>query len=128
MALLVLVLFLLSFVLFLTRKNRETALIWGMTAALSLHWMTVLTYIAKKGGITADMEMLLFGLRRLRTALQYLVVTLKQLGYAMALGRYLFPLLLIWLALYYSYDPGIRRRKWLSLAACAMPSGPIADI
>ena len=50
MALLVLVLFLLSFVLFLTRKNRETALIWGMTAALSLHWMTVLTYIAKKGG------------------------------------------------------------------------------
>ena len=121
MALLVLVLFLLSFVLFLTRKNRETALIWGMTAALSLHWMTVLTYIAKKGGITADMEMLLFGLRRIRTALQYLVVTLKQLGYAMALGRYLFPLLLIWLALYYSYDPGIRRRKWLSLAACAMP-------
>lgn len=121
MILLLSLLLLLSFVLFLTRKSRETGLIFGLTAVLSLHWLAVLTYIAKKGGITADMERLLFGVKAIRTWLQYLLVTLRQLGFAMAVGRYLFPLLLLWLALFYSYAPGIRRKWWLSLVACVMP-------
>ena len=122
MIVLVLALLVLSFILFLTRRNRETGLIVALTAALALHWLTVLTYIAKKGGITPDMQTLLYGAKSVRTAMQYLVVTLKQLGYAMAVGRYLFPLMLVWLALYYSYAPGIRRKRWLSLAACVLPA------
>jgi len=93
MIVLVLALLVLSFILFLTRRNRETGLILALTAALALHWLTVLTYIAKKGGITPDMQTLLYGAKSVRTAMQYLVVTLKQLGYAMAVGRYLFPLM-----------------------------------
>ena len=122
MIVLVLVLIVVSFVLFLTRKNRETGLILALTAVLALHWLTVLTYIAKKGGITPDMQMLLYGVKSIRTGLQYLLVTLRQLGFAMAVGRYLFPLVLVWLALSYSYAPGIRRRRWLLWAACTLPA------
>lgn len=122
MILLLAALLLLSFILFLTRRSRETGLILALAAVLGLHWLTVLTYIAKKGGITADMERLLFGLRAVRTGLQYLLITLKQLGYAMAVGRYGFPLLLVWLVLYYSYAPGLRRRRWLAWLACVMPA------
>lgn len=122
MVLLVLLLLLLSFALFLTRRNRETGLILGLTAALTLHWLTVLIYIAKKGGITTDMETLLFGFRQVRHTMQYMLVTLKQLGFAMALGRYLFPLILVELALYYSYAKGIRNRPWLMAAACVAPA------
>jgi len=121
MIILVLVLLALSFILFLTRRNRETGLIMALTAVLALHWLTVLTYIAKKGGITPDMQTLLYGINSIRTSMQYLVVTLKQLGYTMAVGRYLFPLVLLWLALYYSYTPGIRRRRWIGWAACTLP-------
>jgi len=121
MIIVVMMLLALSFILFMTRKNRETGLILALTAALSLHCLTVLTYIAKKGGISIDIETLLYGLKSVRTSLQYLVLTLKQLGYAMAVGRYLFPLILVWLALYYSYAPGIRRKRWLLSAACVLP-------
>ena len=126
MIVLVLVLLVVSFILFLTRKNRETGLILALTAALALHWLTVLTYIAKKGGITPDMQTLLYGVKSLRTGMQYLVVTLKQLGYAMAVGRFLFPMVLVWLALYYSYAPGIRRKKWIFRAAAVLPAASLA--
>ena len=62
MVMLVLLLTLVSVALFLTRRSRETGLILALTAALALHWITVLFYIAKKGGITADMETLLYGM------------------------------------------------------------------
>lgn len=126
MVLLVLLLLLVSFALFLTRRNRETGLILALASALSLHWITVLIYIAKKGGITADMETVLFGLRQVRHSMQYMLVTLKQLGFAMAVGRYLFPLILLELALYYSYAKGIRNRAWLKVAACIMPAVSLA--
>ena len=121
MVMLVLLLTLVSVALFLTRRSRETGLILALTAALALHWITVLFYIAKKGGITADMETLLYGFRQVRHWMQYRVMTLGQLGFAMAVGRYLFPLLLVQLALYYSYAQGIRTRRWLGPAACAVP-------
>ena len=70
----------LSLVLVFTRRSRETALILALTFALALHWMTVLVYIAKKGGIASDMQMLLFGVRSVRHWMQYLLVTLRQLA------------------------------------------------
>ena len=114
MAILVMLLLLLgSVALFISRRSRETGLILAMIATLALHWMCVLTYIAKKGGISADVQALLFGMEGVRRALQYMLVTLRQLGFTMAVGRYLFPLELVWLALHYSYDPVIRSRRWL---------------
>lgn len=115
------VLVIASLVLFLTKRNKETGLILGLCLALGLHWMTVLTYIAKKGGIARDMQTLLYGVIEVRHALQYLVTTLQELGYVMAIGRYLVPLLLIWLALSYSMDPAIRRKRRLYLWACLLP-------
>ena len=122
MAILVIsLLVLLSLVLFSSKRSRETGLILAMTLALALHWMSVLVYIAKKGGIGQDMQIMLFGTKAIRHNLQYLLLSLKQLGYAMAVGRYLFPLILVLLALQYSYDPRICRRRALRPLACILP-------
>ena len=111
----------LALVLFLSKRSRETGLILALTLALALHWMTVLVYIAKKGGIASDMQTLLYGVHGVRHALQYMLVSLRQLGYAMAVGRYLFPMLLMFLALHYSFDPLIRSRRWLYTAGGFLP-------
>lgn len=90
MVILVMLLLLLgSIALFITKRSRETGFILALISTLALHWMCVLTYIAKKGGISADVQTLLFGLASVRRALQYMLVTLRQLGFAMAVGRYL---------------------------------------
>lgn len=126
MVILVMLLLLLgSIALFITKRSRETGFILALISTLALHWMCVLTYIAKKGGISADVQTLLFGLASVRRALQYMLVTLRQLGFAMAVGRYLFPLELVWLALHYSYDPAIRSRRWLPLAAAVLPAASL---
>jgi len=119
--LLISILVLASVILFATKRNRETGLILGLCLSLGLHWFTVLIYIAKKGGIDLSMQTLLFLTREIRHALQYLLVTLSQLGYVMAVGRYLTPLFLLWLGLYYSMDPAIRRRRNLYAWAAALP-------
>ena len=126
MVILVMLLLLLgSIALFITKRSRETGFILALISTLALHWMCVLTYIAKKGGISADVQTLLFGLASVRRALQYMLVTLRQLGFAMAVGRYLFPLELVWLALHYSYDSVIRSRRWLPLAAAVLPAASL---
>ena len=115
-------LFAVSLVLFLMKRNGETALILGLCVTLSLEWTGVLAYIAKKGGIAQDMQTLLFLTPQIRRSLQYLLITLGQLGYWVALGRYLYPLMLMWLSLYYAVEPALCRRWRLNACACAFPA------
>ncbi|MCQ2453459.1 MAG: hypothetical protein MJ136_02605 [Clostridia bacterium] len=64
---------------------------------------------------------MLFGVRQVRTWFQYLLFTLGRMGYIMALGRYLFPMLALWLALYYSQRANVKRRPWLYALAAVLP-------
>lgn len=108
--------------LWLMKRNRETGLILALCLTLSLQWVGVLAYIAKKGGIAQDMQVLLFLNPQIRKALQYMLITLGQLGYWVALGRYLFPLVLMWVALHYTMAPAVRRRQRMGLWACVLPA------
>ena len=111
----------LPLVLFISKRDRETLLIMAMSFALSEFWLLMLIYIAKKGGITGRLEGLLFGTHDIRRTLQYLIFTLKELGYLMAIGRTLFPLFFLWLALYYNESGFVRSNRWLFPAAAVLP-------
>lgn len=113
MLLIVIILMVLSSIIFLCfARNRRSLLIFLMTASLALFITSILIYVAKKGGIANETSLLLFGFSSIRNIMQYLPLTLGQLGYLVALGRFIFPLILIINALDFSYfDFAVRMRK-----------------
>ena len=119
----VIVLLVLSaMILLISRRDKETVLIASLDLSLAEFWLIMLIYISKKGGFSTTIQTLLFGTRTIRLRLQYLIFTLGQLGYVMAVGRFLFPLFLLWLALYYSGRLTADKKRWLYLAAAFFPA------
>lgn len=122
MGILVVILLVLSAILLLlSRRTTETILIALLDLSLAEFWYIMLIYIAKKGGFGNEIQTLLFGSREIRVYLQYLIFTLGQLGYVMAIGRYLFPLFLMWLAFYYSKRINGRTLRSLFPVAAILP-------
>ncbi len=122
MGVLVIILLVVSaVVLLISRRDRETLLITCLDLSLAEFWYIMLVYISKKGGFSTELEKLLFGTRSIRLTLQYLIFTLDQLGYVLALGRYLFPLFLVWLALYYIQRIPPSAKRLLYPLAAAFP-------
>src|SRR5690625_2080053 len=78
-------------------------------------------YIAKKGGISRDLQNYLYFNTDIKTTIQYLLITLDSLGYIVAIGRYLFPLFLLLLAVHYSMIPWVRRSLWIKRLIFVMP-------
>lgn len=108
------------FILFL-KKNRESIYLFGLCLSLMLEICGVMLFIAKKGGISADIIRFLYFSWEIKNRLQYFLITLNQMGYLIALGRTLFPFFLIKLAMNYSMIPVIRKKAWLSKAVAVLP-------
>ncbi|MBR4360139.1 MAG: HAMP domain-containing histidine kinase [Clostridia bacterium] len=126
MGVLVIALLILSvIILLISRRDKETFLITFLAVSLAEFWLTMLIYISKKGGFGTGLQALLFGTRQIRLYLQYLIFTLGQLGYILAVGRYLFPLFLMWLALYYSKRIPQRGKRWLYPLAAIIPGAAL---
>ena len=104
------------------RKNRESLFLLGMSSSLMVQFAGLLIFIAKKGGYTKDILRFLFFSLELKTRVQYMYVTLGQIGYMIAIGRYLFPLFLLETALSYSMQPFVRRHPRLKLYAVIVPA------
>ena len=122
MGILVIILLLISAViLIISRRNTETTLISALILSLAEFWYVMLIYIAKKGGFSSRTETLLYGTREIRLHLQYLIFTLGSLGFVMAIGRFLFPLILMWLACYYCMRVPEGKKLRLSAAAAVIP-------
>lgn len=94
-----------SVIILAVKKNARSVLLTAMSFTLLFFHVSILIYIAKKGGISREMSTLLFINKSFRNALQYTILTLNQLGYCIALGRYIFPPLLLWCACSFSYFP-----------------------
>lgn len=116
-----LLLLLSSAALLFTRRTRETLCIFALNVVLAEFWVMMLIYISKKGGFGAELQTLLFGTREIRLWLQYRVFTLRRMGYLLAVGRFLFPMVLMWLAMMYCKRVQLRERRWLLAAAAALP-------
>ena len=114
--LIVLLMTILSIALLAMRRDRRSILIFLSCLSLSVFYFGVLVYIAKKGGISANMTLLLYGTAEIRKWMQYMVFTLGELGYMVAISRYTFPFFLILAALdmsYFEKAEKLYRKVWI---------------
>lgn len=103
----------ITFVIMLFKRSRETFYIFMACLSLAIFIIAELMYIAKKGGISQDVEILYYLTNDVRLKFQYYAILLETLGFLLAVGRFLFPLYLILLATTYSAIPFLRRNKWI---------------
>ena len=115
-------LLLASLAVLFTKRNRETLLLSGMCLSLTLFLAGIMILIAKKGGISKELELFLFFSHDLRLWIQYRLITLGQLGYLIAIGRHLFPLFLLEMAMCYSMLPAVRKHPLLRRLALVLPA------
>ena len=113
---------LMSAMLLLLKKSRESLYLMGLCVSLMLEICGVMIFIAKKGGISLEVVHFLYFSKAVQTRLQYFLITLNQLGYLIAIGRFLFPLFLVEMALKLSMVPAIRRNGRLQLFAALVPA------
>lgn len=103
----------------LRRRDPISLYLLGMSVANCVMLTGVIIYIAKMGGLAATQKTFLFLLPQLQRWLQNLAIPLDRLGYVVALGRTLFPLLAVLLALDTTMIPFLRRHlRVFRLAAC----------
>lgn len=89
------------------KKNRASLLLAGMCLSLTLFLLGIMLFIAKKSGISRELERFLFLSRDIRIWMQYRFLTLGQLGCLISLGRHLYPLCLLEMAMEYSMIPAL---------------------
>ena len=106
----------------IVKKNLETLLLAGTSLSLTLFLVGVMIVIAKRGGVSRDVERFLYFSRDIRLWIQYRFITLNQMGYLIAIGRHLFPLFLLEMALQYSMSTWIRKFFSLRYWAILLPA------
>ena len=89
----------MSLALLFLRRDQRSLLLFLAVGSVSFFLYTISVYIAKKGGITEFTTFVLFGTNGVRQHLLKQVYTVHNLGFMMALGRYLSPYFLLLSAL-----------------------------
>jgi len=103
------------------KRTKENGFLFGLCVSLMFEVCGVMIYIAKKGGVSSELIPLFYFSKEVKKWVQYLMITLNQLGCLIALGRTLYPLFLIKLAMSYSMVSWIRRNKWLPRLTLVFP-------
>mgnify|MGYP001118276839 CR=1 FL=1 len=101
----------ISIALAIVKKDENSFLLLGLCASMILMFSGIIIYTAKIGGLSKSQELFLFLSPNIKAWIQYLIITLNNLGYLIAVGRYLFPTFLLLIAINYSMIPFIRRNK-----------------
>ncbi len=123
--LLVIFLILASILILFAKRNRESFYLAGMCLSLAIMLTAISIYIAKKGGISRELNTFFFLNYEVKTKIQYMFILLDQLGYLMAIGRYLFPMFLMLLAIRYSMIPVIRGNSRFMPLILILPLGSL---
>lgn len=79
-------------------------------------------YIAKKGGISTNLQDFYFFNPVIKSYAQYFYITLNTLGFMVAIGRYLFPPFLLLLAIHYSNVLWLKRIRYLTVFVMLPPA------
>lgn len=103
-----------SVITLILRRNRESFLLAALCLSLTVYLVAIMLLIAKRGGISNDVEGFLFFSKSVRLWFQYRFVTFNQLGMLINLGRHLFPMFLLMMAERYSMVGFIRKRPALT--------------
>lgn len=104
------------------KRNKESFFLMGLCLSLMLEILGVMFFIAKKGGISVEVLQFFYFSKQVKNKIQYMMITLNQMGYLVVLGRVLFPFFLIEMALSYSMIPTIRKNKWLAKSLFVFPA------
>lgn len=112
--LLVICFWIIAIIFILWYRSSEVKYLGFLLLSLSLMMLTVLIYMAKKGGINNELLILFFINRKIRHWMQYLNITLNHLGFTMAIGRTLFPFVLFKIGMNYSMWTFSRKYHYLS--------------
>ena len=107
------------------KRTKESRFLLGLCISLMLEIFGIMIFIAKKGGISTEVLLFFYCSKQVKAKLQYLMITLNQMGYLVAIGRTLFPLFLIELAMSYSMTGIVRKNKWLAKAAVIFPAATL---
>jgi len=83
-----------SVVIACAKKNKESFFLMGLCLSLMLEICGVMLFIAKKGGISTEVMHFFYFSKEVKNRIQYMMITLNQMGYLEALGRVLFPFFL----------------------------------
>ena len=81
------------------KKTKESIYLFGLCFSLMFEICGVMIFIAKKGGISDEVMHFFYISRGIRNKIQFFLITLNQMGFLVALGRTLFPLFLIEMAM-----------------------------
>jgi len=119
--LLVFVLAIIAIWMAVVKKTKESGYLLGLCLSLMLEICGILIFFAKKGGVSSELIPLFYFSNKVKTEVQYLMITLNQLGYLVVLGRTLFPFFLAELAISYSMINWVRKNKWLPLIIAVFP-------
>ncbi len=103
------------------RRNRETAYLMALCLSLALYLFGTMLYIAKKGGINRELQRFLFLSNPIKVMLQYYLITLDKLGLFIAVGRVLFPTILLLIAQEFSMVKFIRKNNKLKALTLVIP-------
>lgn len=103
------------------KRSMESFFLSGMCISLILEFCGILVFVAKKEGYSGEMLEFLFLSMKLKTMIQYWVIPLDAAGYMIALGRYLFPLFLLQIAMRYSMISVIRSDPLIKKLTMILP-------
>jgi Signal transduction histidine kinase len=103
--------------------KRDSGAFFRLLFSLSfaLFMFGLLIYIAKKGGVANSFTPVLYLTSGIRRQMQYTSLTLGRLGYIVALGRYLFPLLFLILSVHAANSVPGDRLKTIYLLISIVP-------
>lgn len=112
MLFIILVFLLISSVALVTlKRDRQTLLMLGLCLSFTCMIIGIIIYIAKTGGMTREQKLFLFFDTRIQRWISYLIFPLRNLGYLIAVGRFLFPAFLLMISCSYSMVPLVIRLK-----------------
>ena len=107
--------------LFFLKRDQQTVCLLGLCFSFIFMFVGITIYLAKTGGLSPEQKMFLFFDTHIQRRLSYLIFPLRQLGYMIAIGRYLFPPFLLLIAVHYSMIPAVMRLKKSAGAVFLIP-------
>lgn len=111
----------LSVILAAVNRDKKAWYMMALCATFLLMFSGIIIYFAKIGGLTAEQRRFFFLDNGVQRAVSFLNISLPRLGYLIAVGRFIFPLTLLFLAWEYNTKAsGAAYRKYRPLA-CLLP-------
>lgn len=110
-----------SVTLVIINKDKRALLMLLICLNFLLMFTGIIIYFAKTGGLTMEQRQFFFLDNRIQQWISYLNLSLPKIGYMIAIGRYLFPMILLLLSWEYSYSASTPKYKKLQVLSGVCP-------